>query len=96
MSELDHAMIPEHACPRCGYKSDCVSPAFGPKAHVPVEGDLTMCLNCGQFAYFTKELALRLPTEEEKRWIQKQEWATMMQVSRAYIVGDDDLTRKQR
>jgi hypothetical protein len=89
-------MTPVHACPKCGYKSDCVSMAYYPGARMPVEGDITMCLNCGQFAYFKKDLQLRLPTEEEKQWILKQDWATEMQIVRSSIVSDRDLREKQR
>jgi TPP-dependent indolepyruvate ferredoxin oxidoreductase alpha subunit len=92
----DHQIIPEHTCPKCGYKSDCVSMAFSSGARMPVEDDLTMCLNCGQFCFFKKDLQLRLPTQEEKEWIMKQPWADQMQMSRAYIVAGEDLRNRDK
>jgi hypothetical protein len=92
----DHIKVREHACPKCGYKADCVSDPFNNKGFdPPSEGDLSMCLNCGGMFAFTKDLQLRLPTEEEKEWIQNQYGITLMQLARADVVGNRDLTKKQ-
>ncbi len=94
-SKHDHRRIPEHSCPHCGYKSDCVSPPVGDECPMPEEDDLTMCLNCGKFSAFTKELQLRHLNEKEKQWIRDRPGLFQMQLARAHVVGTRDLREQQ-
>lgn len=62
--------IPAHemntTCPFCGCKHELASNLTGPVA--PEDGDLTMCVRCGEWAFFDSGVllgGLRKPTDEE-------------------------------
>lgn len=84
----EHQDVPEHSCPKCGYKSDCVSIAFENETPIPRPGDLSLCLCCGAMNVFTKDLQLRLPNAKEQEWILNSPKITLAQLARANLVGD--------
>lgn len=61
MSELEWNL----ACPHCGALHDRHTDATRASA-TPVDGDLSMCIDCGEFAVFDLgERRLRAPTIDE-------------------------------
>lgn len=43
-------------CPTCFYKVDAASPLEG--EHIPMPGDLSICLSCGEYLYFEDDMRL--------------------------------------
>lgn len=53
------------ACPHCGKVHDMHTEPLNPdEHHEPKDGDVSMCIACGEFAFFDG-VALRLPTDDE-------------------------------
>lgn len=53
------------ACPYCGKVHDRHSEPLNPGTpHEPKDGDVSMCIACGEFSFFDGG-ALRLPTDDE-------------------------------
>lgn len=50
-------IIRSNDCPNCGYKSDAAT-CFDDDELTPVEGDLSICLNCGDFLQYGTDLIL--------------------------------------
>lgn len=95
--DKDHIMVEVHACPKCGYKMDCITAAFTNNTPNPRPGDYTICLCCGVILVFTNsEGGIRLPTPDEKEAIDKRGDITLLQLTRANVVGDRDLRRLER
>lgn len=59
---------PSSGCPNCGKVVDTAAGATNPK-----EGDITLCINCGGIAKFTKDLTLEPLTEEEEVQVNNNE-----------------------
>jgi hypothetical protein len=55
VTELDSTVVPDQACPRCGYKFDRASPAMPNTAATPSPGDISLCLDCGQILVFNDD-----------------------------------------
>lgn len=54
-------------CPHCGKNNDTTSSMFGQKES-PKNGDMTMCIGCGEWATFEltdASIQLRIPTDDE-------------------------------
>lgn len=52
-------------CPAgCGYVIDSTTGMTDPRA-VPAEGDFSLCINCGSYLTYTKDLTMRVFTHEE-------------------------------
>ena len=71
-------------CPWCGYEVDAATETFDDKHHHPKAGDVTICIECGEWAVFKKPLLmLRKPTDKEFAYIaadfgcRKLRWAWM-------------------
>ena len=47
----DKASVVRLECPHCGYRLDRASDVSG-AGQVPGDGDLTLCIECGQLAFF--------------------------------------------
>lgn len=56
MSE-DYTKMGKDNCPACNYLCDSASVANG-KHQVPLPGDLSVCLNCGEWLEFSSDMAL--------------------------------------
>lgn len=54
-------------CPHCGYEADRASHVDkeGGKSVPPAAGDLTVCINCAGWSFYSDDLSLRIPTVEE-------------------------------
>lgn len=53
------------SCPHCGAVHECHSDPLNKDA-VPKDGDISVCIDCGEFSIFDlRERCLRLPTDEE-------------------------------
>lgn len=57
-------------CPHCGAIQDSATPAFGAPDFgddPPGEGDLAICISCGEWVFFDPDAAgrLRKPTDDE-------------------------------
>ena len=63
--ELDHTKMGKDHCPACNYESDSASVVSG-QHQVPVPGDVSMCLNCGEWLEFASDMAL-IPMQEKTR-----------------------------
>jgi hypothetical protein len=63
----DDAVDFPSTCPHCGYDHDCATGLFS--ADVPDEGDVSICIRCGQLCWFQRSApgGLRKPTKKEKR-----------------------------
>jgi len=84
--------MPARLCPECGYLTDAVSPIGEGK---PEAGDLSLCLNCGAPALFTRELKLReLTLEEFKALPANYKRAIRYARAAAHRVVDVDLARR--
>lgn len=57
----DFEVVP-HSCPHCGRVNEL---AGGAPDKAPVEGDVSLCWQCGGIAIFTAGGSSRLPTHEE-------------------------------
>jgi len=60
--------ITKYTCSKCGYTMDYTTGVTG--EHIPVEGDLSICLKCGDVTCFTAGL-------EGVREIPPDEWITI-------------------
>ena len=59
------AKRPAVICPYCGHQTDLTTPVSDSWS-IPSEGDVSMCIHCGEFAVFTERAEeLRLPTPSE-------------------------------
>ena len=56
---------PESRCPQCNYKLDGSTHVHGGKIGPPKEGDISLCINCGQVLTYDGELHLRKITVRE-------------------------------
>jgi hypothetical protein len=50
-------------CPNCNAKIPCQTSAIG--AHIPVPGDVSICINCQCILVFDETLSTRNPTAAE-------------------------------
>lgn len=56
----------EHKCPWCGHVMDSATDTTPDKRRRPRVDDQTICIECGEWAIFTKPMpSLRKPTEDE-------------------------------
>ena len=58
------AIVPESACPSCGYLFDRASGVD--HSSVPHPGDVTVCIRCGAPAFFASDMSLRAPEPDEQ------------------------------
>ena len=59
-----HRMNPT-PCPFCGKPLDAASPTEGSNDRQPSDGDLSMCIYCGEWIVFNADLTFRKPNDEE-------------------------------
>lgn len=73
----NHRLI-ESRCPQCNYKLDAASVAEG-EDRLPCEGDVSVCLNCGQVMKYQADLTLRQITAHEIAEIMEapESWAVI-------------------
>lgn len=55
--------LPKSACPFCAHELDTA--AAIDDRHTPAPGDLTLCINCGEWLVFGEGMSLQKPTDEE-------------------------------
>lgn len=60
--------VPDSPCPHCGIKFDGATSADLDGAQ-PSPGDLGICLGCGGWTRFDKDMVRQVPTEEEEKFI---------------------------
>jgi hypothetical protein len=68
----------ESRCPQCDYKLTGATIVHGVDQK-PEEGDVSICLNCGQVLVYAADLILRVATRQEVREIMEQgeAWAVI-------------------
>lgn len=71
-------------CPACGYVMDCVTVAEGEDA-IPRPGDISMCLSCGAFLNFDRDLYYQLANEQELKEDLSPGQMSIMLRARAFI-----------
>lgn len=54
--------LPPSACPACGSRHDAATDPSGHAA--PKPGDVSVCIDCFQLAFFGEDLRLRRPTAD--------------------------------
>src|SRR5215469_15545406 len=81
--------IPKVKCLKCGYKMDATTHAYGNRR--PHEGDISMCLFCGQLMLFNADLTLRLPTNEENRELRSNPDVIKADIVRASVMANKKL-----
>lgn len=75
--------IPKQKCPFCGYEMDRADPMQRSR---PKTGDVSLCLKCMEISLFTKDLALRPPTDEEIISIQRSRaWGLIERIRIAHL-----------
>jgi hypothetical protein len=53
-------------CPFCEKILDAATDAsLNPESRPPREDDMTLCIYCGEWLFFTKDMTFRKPTEDE-------------------------------
>jgi len=57
-------------CPHCGAAHECATPVGCPDIR-PREGAVALCHTCGKFSIFDTDGALRKPTADELRHVEK-------------------------
>jgi len=82
---IDETFIPPHRCPRCNYRMDCTTDAYGEAK--PKEGDVSICLMCGGLMVFNADLTVRKPTKEENLRFQSDPSIMRAQIMAAHITG---------
>lgn len=60
-------------CPNCGYGMNACSSAFEEDVE-PKEGDITLCLKCGQILLFDDKLKVRYPKMGELDCVEASEF----------------------
>lgn len=66
MRQYANTRVPLSACPCCGKEMDCASPVDGVQSK-PVEGDLSVCINCAAVLQFDDKLMLKELTAEDRQ-----------------------------
>lgn len=57
---------PQVFCPRCNHQLNALGTPDGlPGDRGPQEGDVSICIECGQLLIIQADLTMRLPTQEE-------------------------------
>lgn len=59
LSGLMSAAIPLTKCPTCGYEMDAAT-CLADESARPTEGDLSVCLCCGELLAYTASLGVRI------------------------------------
>lgn len=67
MSQLGDTVVPVSLCWNCGHRLDM---AFGMDS--PAPGDLTVCINCGEFSEFDSDLRLTKTSETDAEILRDQ------------------------
>jgi hypothetical protein len=74
-------------CPFCGEKHDMASGVAerGKTQHTPTDGDLTLCIVCGEWAFFDSKVigGLRKPTDAE--YVTIGETAFLRKMRKAWV-----------
>ena len=61
---MERKRLPISRCPSCGYQFDSATALENPDAK-PKPGDLSICLNCGEWLTFADDLTVRLLESKE-------------------------------
>ena len=56
----------DDSCPACGYKVDTHAAPTDAESRGPIENDISICLSCGAWNKFDKDLNIIPFTEEDK------------------------------
>ena len=71
-------------CLNCDYKFDAATSMFNEAQ--PKPGDITVCLRCGHIMAFTKSLAVRNLTNQEKREVTGDPRIQLLEEARRVIM----------
>jgi hypothetical protein len=85
---MTETRLPSTACSSCGYVFDAVSSMY--ESATPKDGDVSMCISCGQVMVFTNG-KLRNPTYAEMLEIVRDMRMIQMQKMRAKV-----MTRREK
>ena len=77
--------IQENNCPCCGYKSDAATNMTNEKL-VPKSGDLSICINCGDFLQYGDNLILNKLTESVLDDIDQETLDEMLLIRKAILM----------
>lgn len=59
--------MPPTACPYCAKPLDTTQAVHSDRGDIrPVGGDISLCIECGEWGIFDSNLTLRKPTDEEQ------------------------------
>lgn len=61
---------PHGQCRKCGHPFHAATDPLG--EHVPSEGNISVCVECGELSVFNADRTLREPTPEEARYASLQ------------------------
>lgn len=65
-------------CPHCNYELDAASSIEG--EIVPVPGDVSICINCGEFLEFASDMALTEITRETLNDLTEDQLSQLMRI----------------
>jgi hypothetical protein len=82
MKDVDHQRVPLSRCPHCGHILDAASVLEGPTPK-PVEGDLSICLGCGEVSQFDRRSRLRPVTASILADLDPDEAADLLKTQKA-------------
>jgi hypothetical protein len=77
------AQTKSNTCPYCGKENDMAELAQHAESTAPVDGDISLCIGCGEPAIFNDDLSVRKPTAKEYADIMKE---VHVQKARAIIM----------
>jgi hypothetical protein len=80
--KLTTTEVPAYTCPTCGDLNDAASNEHGA---TPSEGDVSMCVNCGEITMFNADLSQRIPTEEEMAAIRSDPTWTKIELMQVIV-----------
>lgn len=87
MSNTEEHRIPPFHCPKCGYLMNKSTDAFSSSVK-PTEGDVSMCLMCGNLMLFNADLSVREPTEAERRELSVLPQIVEVDIVRASVISN--------
>lgn len=77
-------------CPWCGeMQSEVSSVKPGKENRAPKPRDISLCLNCGEWSVFKKDLTRRKPTKREEGMIKRTEAAQVAEQAWLTVVAKD-------
>jgi hypothetical protein len=80
MIEENYTKMGKDYCPACDYKCDSASVVDG-QHQVPMPGDYSICLNCGEWLEFSSDMALIIMPDETRKKLDEESEKTLIKTS---------------